>query len=144
MQNNEQAIAAAQERQAAIEAEADRTLAEAKAQADAHIKTARDEAAQHVDSSRLAAEKIRRESERELQAATARRDAITAQLTNVRQMLATLGDQRADTRVRFDGQAGHAEAHQPATVANLARRRVTRFPAERVGTGTQALNQLTA
>jgi DivIVA domain-containing protein len=91
MQTNEQAIALAQERQAAIEAEADRTLTEAKAQAEAHLKSARDEAAQHVDSARLAAEKIRRESERELQAATSRRDAITAQLTNVRQMLATLG-----------------------------------------------------
>ncbi|PZQ44419.1 MAG: hypothetical protein DI570_28475, partial [Phenylobacterium zucineum] len=91
MQANEQAIAMAQERQAAIEAEADRTLAEAKAQAEAHLKAAREEAAQHVDSARLSAEKIRRESERELQAATSRRDAITAQLTNVRQMLATLG-----------------------------------------------------
>ena len=91
MQNNEQAITMAQERQAAIEAEADRTLAEAKAQAEAQLKAARDEAAHHVDSARLAAEKIRRESERELQAASSRRDAITAQLTNVRQMLATLG-----------------------------------------------------
>jgi cell division septum initiation protein DivIVA len=91
MHANEVAIAHAQERQAALDAEADRTLADAKAQADAHLKAAREEAGQHVDSARLSAEKIRRESERELQAATARRDAITAQLTNVRQMLATLG-----------------------------------------------------
>ena len=91
MQVNEQAIVRAQERQAALDAEADRTLAEAKAEADLHLKAARDEAGHHVDSARLTAEKIRRESERELQAATSRRDAITAQLTNVRQMLATLG-----------------------------------------------------
>lgn len=39
----------------------------------------------------MAALKIRRESERELQAATGRREAINAQLANVRQMLATLG-----------------------------------------------------
>ncbi len=91
MQVNEQAIVRAQERQAALDAEADRTLAEAKTQADLHLKGAREEAGHHVDSARLTAEKIRRESERELQAATARRDAITAQLTNVRQMLATLG-----------------------------------------------------
>ena len=91
MQVNEQAIVRAQERQAALDAEADRTLAEAKAQADVHLKSAREEAGHLVDSARLSAEKIRRESERELQAATARRDAITAQLTNVRQMLATLG-----------------------------------------------------
>ncbi len=36
------------------------------------------------------AERIRAESERELAAATQRRDSINAQLTNVRQMLATL------------------------------------------------------
>jgi cell division septum initiation protein DivIVA len=91
MQANEQAIARSLERQAAIDAEADRTLADAKAQAEAHLKAAREEAGQLVDAARLAAERIRRESERELQAATSRRDAITAQLTNVRQMLATLG-----------------------------------------------------
>jgi cell division septum initiation protein DivIVA len=91
MQVNEQAIIRAQERQAALDAEADRTLAEARQQAELHLKGAREEAGSHVDSARLTAEKIRRESERELQAATSRRDAITAQLTNVRQMLATLG-----------------------------------------------------
>jgi len=36
------------------------------------------------------ADRIRSESERELSAATQRRNAINAQLTNVRQMLATL------------------------------------------------------
>lgn len=91
MHVNEVAITRSQERQAALDAEADRTLSDAKAQADAHLKAARDEAGQLIDSARLTAEKIRRESERELQAATARRDSITAQLTNVRQMLATLG-----------------------------------------------------
>lgn len=91
MQVNEQAMVLAQERQASLDAEADRTLAEANAQAETHLKSARDEAGNHIDSARLAAEKIRRESERELQAATSRRDSINAQLTNVRQMLATLG-----------------------------------------------------
>jgi len=46
------------------------------------------------------ADRIRSESDRELAAATQRRDAINAQLTNVRQMLATLsgtsGNQVAD------------------------------------------------
>ena len=36
------------------------------------------------------ADRIRAESERELAAATQRRDSINAQLTNVRQMLSTL------------------------------------------------------
>lgn len=91
MQANELAIARAQERQAALETEADRTLADAHAQAEDTIKAAREQAGQHIDSARMAADKVRHESERELQAATSRRDSITAQLTNVRQMLATLG-----------------------------------------------------
>jgi len=91
MQAHQDALAVVQERQSASEAEADRTLAEARAQAEAHLKAAHEEAAQHITSAKAAAEKVRRETERELQAATSRRDAITAQLTNVRQMLATLG-----------------------------------------------------
>ncbi len=91
MAANEQAINRAQERQVALEMEGDRALAEAKVQAESTIKAAREEAIQHVEAARLAALKIRRESERELQAATGRRDAINAQLANVRQMLATLG-----------------------------------------------------
>lgn len=91
MTAHEQTLAAAQERHALADAEADRIRAEHKAQSEALLKAAREEAAAHVDSARQAAEKIRRETDRELQAATSRRDAITAQLTNVRQMLATLG-----------------------------------------------------
>ncbi|MGV8850596.1 MAG: hypothetical protein ACOH16_13750 [Propionibacteriaceae bacterium] len=91
MAAHEQTLAAAQERHTASELEADRTKAEARAQAEAIMKFAREEAASHVDSARQSADKIRRETDRELQAATSRRDAITAQLTNVRQMLATLG-----------------------------------------------------
>ncbi len=91
MQAHEATVAAAQERHAMADAEADRIRAEHKTQSEALLKAAREEAASHIDSARQAAEKIRRETERELQAATSRRDAITAQLTNVRQMLATLG-----------------------------------------------------
>jgi DivIVA domain-containing protein len=91
MEAHQNALNVVQERQSASEAEADRTLAAARAQAEAHLKAAHEEAAQHITSAKAAAEKVRRETERELQAATSRRDAITAQLTNVRQMLATLG-----------------------------------------------------
>ena len=52
---------------------------------------ARQEASAVVGAGREQAERIKRDSDRELAAATARRDSITAQLTNVRQMLATLG-----------------------------------------------------
>lgn len=61
-----------------------------------HARAAHDEAAATVSAARTQAEKVRRESDRELQAATSRRDAITAQLANVRQMLATLGGASAD------------------------------------------------
>jgi F0F1-type ATP synthase membrane subunit b/b' len=44
-----------------------------------------------VETARTQAERIRRESERELAAAMARRDSITSQLSNVRSMLATFG-----------------------------------------------------
>ena len=91
MQAHQNSLAVVQERQSASEEEADRTLAEARAQAESHLKSAHEEAAQHITSAKAAAEKVRRETERELLAATSRRDAITAQLTNVRQMLATLG-----------------------------------------------------
>jgi hypothetical protein len=43
-----------------------------------------------VAQAKVQAERIRTESERELSASTQRRDSINAQLTNVRQMLATL------------------------------------------------------
>lgn len=87
----ELAIERAEERLAAVEAEADRTRASAETQARSAIAAADDEATALLEHARQAADKVRRESDRELQAATSRRDAITAQLTNVRQMLATLG-----------------------------------------------------
>ncbi|PFG18408.1 DivIVA domain-containing protein [Propionicimonas paludicola] len=102
MAANEQAINRAQERQVALEMEGDRALAEAKLAAESTIKAAREEAIQHVEAARLAALKIRRESERELQAATGRRDAINAQLANVRQMLATLGGTVASPLAELD------------------------------------------
>ena len=55
------------------------------------LDSARQEAETLVAAAREKAERIRRDSERELAAATARRDSITAQLSNVRQMLSTLG-----------------------------------------------------
>jgi hypothetical protein len=48
------------------------------------------QAATIVDDARTTADRIRADSERELVAATQRRDSINAQLANVRQMLVTL------------------------------------------------------
>jgi hypothetical protein len=73
------------------------------------------------------AEKIRGESERELAAATQRRDSINAQLTNVRQMLATLtgaslpdplaDEQPAGKPAAAAGDAGKGAAPAAATQA---------------------------
>lgn len=87
---NEAAIARLKERHDNLELEAETMLFGAKEQAEAILKSAREEAVQHIAAARASAVKIRRESERELQAAVARRDSINAQLANVRQMLNTL------------------------------------------------------
>jgi regulator of protease activity HflC (stomatin/prohibitin superfamily) len=54
------------------------------------VEEARQEAAHIIGEAKSTAERIRADSERELTAATQRRDSINAQLANVRQMLATL------------------------------------------------------
>ena len=87
---NEAAIARLKERHDNLELEAENMLFGAKEQAEAILKSAREEALQHIAAARASSVKIRRESERELQAAVARRDSINAQLANVRQMLNTL------------------------------------------------------
>jgi len=91
MSGHEQALAQAQERAAALSAESEKAHANAKAETTKLLESARAEAESLVAEARDKAERVRRDSERELTAATARRDSITAQLSNVRQMLATLG-----------------------------------------------------
>jgi cell division septum initiation protein DivIVA len=91
MSGHEQALAQAQERAAALSAESEKAHAVAKAETSKLLESARAEAESLVAEARDKAERVRRDSERELTAATARRDSITAQLSNVRQMLATLG-----------------------------------------------------
>lgn len=78
-QQVETSRAAAQKEQESAEAQARRTVVEAEERADTIIREAK-----------AAADRIRSDSDRELAAATQRRDSINAQLTNVRQMLATL------------------------------------------------------
>jgi len=70
--------------------QSEREAAEAAARARRMVEDAQDEADQLVADARARADRIRAESERELSAASQRRDSINAQLTNVRQMLATL------------------------------------------------------
>ncbi|MDR2930359.1 MAG: hypothetical protein LBV06_05585 [Propionibacteriaceae bacterium] len=91
MKAQDEAMQRAEESLYAIQEEAERYKAEAQEQADATIKDANNQGNEILKQAKAAAERIRRESEREVQAASARRDAITLQLSNVRQMLATMG-----------------------------------------------------
>lgn len=84
-------LASIQERSSQLAAESHAAHENARAEANALLERARSEAAAMVAAAREQADRIKRDSDRELAAATARRDSITAQLTNVRQMLATLG-----------------------------------------------------
>ena len=91
MAQQDQALAAVQERADLLGREAEEDRSAAATEASRVLDAARAEAAALVGSAKEHAERIRRDSERELAAATARRDSITAQLSNVRNMLATLG-----------------------------------------------------
>ncbi|MEO5608710.1 MAG: DivIVA domain-containing protein [Ornithinibacter sp.] len=99
MANQDQALAAVQERADLLARESEEDRRVAAADAAGHLEAARTEAAGVVNAAKQQAERIRRDSERELAAATARRDSITAQLGNVRSMLATLGGGAAAGRL---------------------------------------------
>lgn len=91
MANHERALTVASEKLSEVEEEAARVQRDARAEGDAERERATAEATQLLDNARIHAERIRRDSERELAALASRRDSITEQLANVRQMLATLG-----------------------------------------------------
>jgi len=91
-------VAAAEQQLAAVQLRSEQAHNESEqAQRDAAARSAQqlEQATAHaqalVAEAKTKAERIRGDSERELAAATQRRDSINAQLTNVRQMLATLG-----------------------------------------------------
>ena len=71
-------------------AEADAERTEAQREAQRLTQEAQEQAAALVSEAKLTASRVRADSERELAAASQRRDSINAQLANVRQMLATL------------------------------------------------------
>ncbi len=86
----EKELDAARNRVAKLRAEGDQMQAEAARRAQQLQADAERKAEQTVADAMERADRIRAESERELSAATQRRNAINAQLANVRQMLATL------------------------------------------------------
>jgi hypothetical protein len=87
--SNEQ-LSAMEQQVEQVRNEADKMRADAETQARRLIEDAEQQAAETIAQSRAHADRIRTESDRELAAATQRRDSINAQLSNVRQMLATL------------------------------------------------------
>ena len=91
MANHERALAVANDKLTEAQTEAARVLGEAHASAEEERERAASEAKSRLENARIAAERVKRESERELSALAARRDSITEQLANVRQMLSTLG-----------------------------------------------------
>ena len=91
MANHERALAVANDKLTEAQTEAARVLEEAHASAEEVRELAASEAKSRLENARIAAERVKRESERELSALAARRDSITEQLANVRQMLSTLG-----------------------------------------------------
>jgi cell division septum initiation protein DivIVA len=86
----EKELDAARNRVAKLRAEGDQIQAEAARRAQQLQADAERKAEQIVADAMERADRIRSESDRELAAATQRRNAINAQLSNVRQMLATL------------------------------------------------------
>ena len=90
-------IAAAEQQLAAVQQQAEQTRIdseqrqhEAATKSSHQLSEAKGQAESMVAEAKTKAERIREDSERVLVAATQRRDSINAQLTNVRQMLATL------------------------------------------------------
>jgi len=82
------------------------------AQAARELDEAREKAAEIVSAAQARAARVRAESDREVAAASQRRDSINAQLTNVRQMLATLsGTGPAPVHAEPEPVAAAAEPH---------------------------------
>jgi hypothetical protein len=87
---NESQLAAVSNRAEQLRLEAEKLRADADRKSRRTLDEAQRQADEIVAEAKVVAERIRGESERELSAATQRRDSINSQLTNVRQMLATL------------------------------------------------------
>jgi cell division septum initiation protein DivIVA len=88
---HEDSLQAAEERAVQLAEQSEAAFEEARGIANAHIAQAEEQAALILQRARAQADRITRNSEREVTAASARRDSINVQLDNLRQMLATLG-----------------------------------------------------
>jgi cell division septum initiation protein DivIVA len=95
--------------------EAEEARQETAARSAQELEQARAHARKLVAEAKLRAEHIRSDSERELAAATQRRDSINVQLSNVRQMIAALGGAPiVESSVAAEAQPGKAKGVVPA------------------------------
>jgi DivIVA domain-containing protein len=114
----ERQLVTAQERAAQLRKDAEQVHADATRKAAALTAESERSAEQTVAEAIARADRIRAESDRELVAASQRRDSINAQLTNVRQMLATLS---GTTPAAVDpAQPDEAPAEAPAEAPDAA------------------------
>ncbi|MDQ3664400.1 MAG: DivIVA domain-containing protein [Actinomycetota bacterium] len=100
--------------------DAEKTHKEATRESRRIVEDAEQQAASIIQEVRTMASRVRSDSDRELAAATHRRDSINAQLANVRQMLATLTGGAPPTLVEKAFADGPEVAAQPATPAESA------------------------
>ena len=89
MKEQEMALASAEQRQIEIENEAEYYRQAKQTEADSILNDARASARNIVQQAEMSAEQTRREANRDLKAAMARKDAITAQMASLRQILSS-------------------------------------------------------
>jgi DivIVA domain-containing protein len=113
-----------------LRAEAEKMRADAERRSQEMLQAAQRESAELVAEARAQADRTRRESERELSSLSKRRDAITDQLRNVREMLSTLTG-GVTTSAAADPEPAAGEPDEPDEEA---------LPAPRPGTRPAATN----
>lgn len=109
-----------------LRAEAEKMRADAERRSQEMLAAAQRESAELVAEARAQADRTRRESERELASLSKRRDAITDQLRNVREMLSTLTG-----GVVTEPEPAEADAPEDEPAAAPTRRNGDRSPARR-------------
>ena len=111
---HEDSLQAAEARAVQLAEQSEAAYEEARAIANAHIAQAEEQAALMLQRARAQADRITRNSEREVTAASARRDSINVQLDNLRQMLATLGGPGVAEQLLAQESAGSLPAGSPS------------------------------
>ena len=130
MNANQQRVSALEERAEDVRNETEKQRAEADRRSTQLIEEAQRRADDLVAQARAQADRMRADSDRELAAATQRRDSINSQLSNVRQMLATLtgatlpnplgDDRQPDDRQPDNGQPDNGQRDDAAGTPGTA------------------------